>query len=396
MVSINLLALTSTFALAVRAQACTLPPLDLPTKTTFRLPDPFTLYDGQRVTTLAEWGCKQLEIRELFQRKQLGMIPGKPSSVQGSASENGDTITVNVRDGDKSISFAASIRYPSSATSPVPAIIALGGSNIPISNDIALITFNNEDIAAGSSVEDRGRGKFYELYGFDHPAGALSAWAWGVSRLIDALESTPSIQSRIDLKKLGVTGCWRNGIGAFIAGAFESRIALTIPQESGGGGSACWRLSEGLHNSGPFSPTASQVDNSGAWFSPNFKQYVGRVNDLPFDHHFLAALVAPRGLLVIEHSSIDWLVPESTYGCMTAGRKVYKALGMESSMGFSQIGAHAHCQFPESQRSDLEAFILKFLHGDSAADTNIFKSDRSINFFVEWEWIKWSVPSLKN
>src|SRR4051812_15786894 len=87
----------------------------------------------------------------------------------------------------------------------------------------------------------RGQGKFYTLYGSGHSAGALTAWAWGVSRIIDALELTPA--AGINPQKIGVTGCSRNGKGAIVAGALDERIALTIPQESGSGGSACWRLS---------------------------------------------------------------------------------------------------------------------------------------------------------
>ena len=60
-----------------------------------------------------------------------------------------------------------------------------------------------------------------------------------LSRIIDALEATPAV--KIDPKRVAVTGCSRNGKGAFVAGAFEPRIALTIPQESGSGGAACWR-----------------------------------------------------------------------------------------------------------------------------------------------------------
>ena len=78
--------------------------------------------------------------------------------------------------------------------------------------------------------------------GSNHPTGALMAWAWGVSRLIDAIEKTPEV--RIDAKHLAVTGCSRNGKGALAAGAFDERIALTIPQESGSGGAASWRVSD--------------------------------------------------------------------------------------------------------------------------------------------------------
>src|SRR5690606_9721277 len=85
-------------------------------------------------------------------------------------------------------------------------------------------------------------GLFYELYGKEHPASSMMAWAWGVSRVIDALASTPA--ARIDAARIAVSGCSRNGKGALVVGAFDERIALTVPQESGAGGSASWRISQ--------------------------------------------------------------------------------------------------------------------------------------------------------
>lgn len=126
--------------------------------------------------------------------------------------------------GGKSISFTAKISGNSGTK--VPAIIAYGGASIPIPAGVATITFNNDDMAAQQDKSSRGKGKFYNLYGASHSAGAMSAWAWGVSRIIDALESTTG--HNIDTTKIGVTGCSRNGKGAMVAGAFDDRIALTV------------------------------------------------------------------------------------------------------------------------------------------------------------------------
>lgn len=56
----------------------------------------------------------------------------------------------------------------------------------------------------------------------------MIAAAWRVDRIIDALEMTPA--ANIDAKRIGVTGCSRNGKGSMIAGAFVDRIALALPQ----------------------------------------------------------------------------------------------------------------------------------------------------------------------
>lgn len=203
-----------------------------------KLPNPFLTVSGTQVTTKAQWACRQQEISQLMQQYELGTLPPKPQSV--TASFSGQTLTINVSDQGKSISFSVTIKRPT-GTGPFPAIIAYGGPSIPIPSNIATITFNNDDIAAQQSTASRGQGKFYTLYGSSASAGAMTAWAWGVSRIIDALAITPS--AGIDTTRIGVTGCSRNGKGAFVAGAFDSRIALTIPQESGSGGAACWRIS---------------------------------------------------------------------------------------------------------------------------------------------------------
>ncbi|KAF9014692.1 hypothetical protein BDZ89DRAFT_1220943 [Hymenopellis radicata] len=181
----------------------------------------------------------------------------------------------------------------------------------------------------------------------DHPSQSVaSAWAWGVGRIIDALELTPS--ANIDLTKIGVSGCSRNGKGALVAGAFDTRIALTIPQESGSGGAGSWRISDGMMKNGTSTQTAFEIVGENVWFSTLFNPYVNQVNMLPFDHHMLSALVAPRALLIIDNTGIDWLGPESVFGAQKTANKVWQALGIADKMGVSQVGNHNHCQFPEA------------------------------------------------
>ncbi|KAL0955474.1 hypothetical protein HGRIS_001715 [Hohenbuehelia grisea] len=314
-------------------------------------------------------------------------MPADPQSV--TATFSGGRLTINVSDQGKSISFSVTISTPS-GTAPYPAIIAYGAPSIPVPGNVAVITFNNDEIAAQKDGSSRGKGKFYDLYGSGHSAGALTAWAWGVRRIVDALEKTPA--ANIKLSRIGVTGCSRNGKGAVVAGAFDDRIALTIPQESGSGGSACWRLSDSQKSSGQNVQTASEIVGENVWFSPNFNQYVNGVTRVPEDHHFLAGLVAPRGLFVIENTSMEWLGALSTYGCSRGTKLIYQALGATANMGYSQVGNHNHCQFPSSQQSELTAFINKFLL-DGTGTTDIFHTDGNLNF-NQAQWIPWTVPTL--
>lgn len=101
-----------------------------------------------------------------------------------------------------------------------------------------MLTYDNGAIGKqDSNPASRGLGLFFDLYGHNATASAMTAWVWGVSRIIDSLEQTP--QAGINVGRIAVTGCSRNGKGALMAGAFDERIALTIPQESGSGGDTC-------------------------------------------------------------------------------------------------------------------------------------------------------------
>lgn len=357
-----------------------------PTVNVAKLPDPFTSAGGQKITTKADFECRSQEIFKIMQQYELGVYPPPPDKVEGTLS--GTTLTVKITVGSQSVSFNAAIRKPS-GSGPFPAIIGIGGASIPIPGTVATITFPNDDFAAQSGGSSRGRGKFYTLFGASHTAGALTAWAWGVDRLVDALEQV-SATSGIDPKRLGVTGCSRNGKGAFIAGALVKRIALSIPQESGSGGAACWRVSDAEKNSGKNIQTANQIIGENVWFSKNFDPYTRATSTIPQDHHLLAALTVPRGLAVFENN-IDWLGPASTTVCMKAGRLIYKAYGVPNNMGFSLIGGHNHCQFPSGQQSELTQYINYFLLNSGTAPSAVERS--TANNAVD-TWAPWTVPSL--
>lgn len=167
---------------------------------------------------------------------------------------------------------------------------------------------------------------------------------------------------------------------ALFAGAFDERIALTIAQEPGGGGVDAWRVSETLGNVETLGRT------SYAWFLESMRQFAGKnVNRLPIDHHELAALIAPRALLVLGNTDYEWLAEESNYVSCQAARMVWKAFGIEDRMGFSIQGGHMHCMLPESQYPEVEAFIDKFLLGKTDVDTFVSKAD----MFEDVDYLKW-------
>lgn len=210
--------------------------------------------------------------------------------------------------------------------------------------------------------------------------GAYSAWSWEISRLIDGLELVQDVLP-VDLKHLAVTGCSFAGKMALFAGALDERIALTIAQESGGGGYTSWRVSETLGH------VETLHNPSHLWFIENMFQFADSVSKLPIDHHELMAMVAPRALLVTGNPDYEWLADPSGYVASRATQEIYKTLGIPDRFGFSIVGGHIHCQVPESQVPEIEAFVDKFLLGKSDVNTNIYTNPYdSIDYF---RWFKW-------
>ena len=354
---------------------------------TEKLPDPFTFENGQPVTSESDWQCRRAEIGGMFQQFELGEKPAKPESVTGEVV--GNDLKVTVTHGGKTISFTAGIQLPA-GEGPHPAIIAYGtfGSSLNSVDGVGTITYNNDEIAEQMNTDSRGKGKFYELYGEDHTAGALMAWAWGISRIIDALETTPA--AGIDPHRLGVTGCSRNGKGAMVAGAFDERIALTIPQESGAGGAASWRLSDYMQDQGANVQTLGAIISENVWFTGRFYKFNGQTEKLPVDHHMLIGMIAPRGLLIIENTDMEWLGNLSCYGAAVVGQHVYQALDASEAFTFSQVGQHDHCALPSSQYHWVTSYAQKYLlagEGEAAA----IETDGSFTF-DESEWVDWTAP----
>lgn len=175
--------------LVERQSTCTVA-ASYPTVSVSYLPNPFVTAAGANITTKDAFDCRAQEISKIMQQYELGDYPGPADSVKGTLS--GNTLTVAVTVGSKSVSYTASVSKPS-GNGPFPAIITIGGASIPIPAGVATITFNNDDFAAQASSASHGTGKFFQLFGTNASAGALTAWAWGVDRLIDVQCPVPSM-----------------------------------------------------------------------------------------------------------------------------------------------------------------------------------------------------------
>lgn len=356
------------------------------------LPDPFKWSDTSkgRIINKEDWKCRRAEILSQVQYYETGIKPPPPDTLIANFSEDSTLIVVVVKNKDTLI-LTSKITFPK-GEGPFPAVIGVGfwggtGSLPPdifTTRGIATIQFRFWELAPWGFDVARGSGGFYKLYP-DSKVGFFTAWAWGVSRIIDGIEKV--LSSKIDLKHIAITGCSFAGKIALFSSAFDERIALTIAQEPGGGGSAAWRVTETLSGSRETLRNAQGAP----WYHLDLRQFNNAVNKLPFDHHEVMALIAPRALFVLGNPDYEWLAEESAYVSCKAAKEVWKALGVPERFGFSILGGHYHCQLPDVQKPEVIAFVEKFLLDNNNSNTNIERSPYNTDLS---KWITWKTPEL--
>lgn len=353
-----------------------------------KLPDPFTKLDGTRITTTADWPCRREEIVRQAETSLYGTKPAKPASVTGTVSSTG--ITVNVSDQGKSASFSASVSLPS-GTGPFPAVIVFGGLGADTTTikaaGAAIINFDPTTVGKEGTPRTSKQGAFYSVYGSNSTTGLLMAWSWGVSRIIDVIQQSNGSILKTDAT--GVTGCSRYGKGAFVAGAFDQRIALTMPIESGSGGTDALRSIPQESGSQPLSSAYSEQP----WLGDAFGSYTSNPAALPVDTHEIIGMIAPRGALIMENPHVEWLGAKSGSLAALGGAEVYKALGAGSNISYwSDVADGTHCAVRPEWKAPLQASIQKFLL-DTGNAPAVFKAASSKTGDLA-SWRTWTTPTL--
>lgn len=379
----------------------------------YHLPDPFKFLDGTRSTKLADWEKHRKEIISQLEKYEIGKIPPMDNMKLTAKLEGRQlTVTVTAPNG-QSIDLKATITYPTDPqpkrggfgfggfggfgggqqqkqeeeplpappAKPCPALIGISNT-LPTSlfteRGCALVNFDFNTVC--KHQQTRGQEPINKLYPELVENGAYSYWPWGVSRIIDGLQQLGDEVTKIDTKHLAISGCSWAGKAALWSGAMDDRICLVIPQESGGGGIAAWRVSETLGHVEAIGRT------DGHWFLESMiKDFgFGNVGKLPVDHHQLAALVAPRALLFFGNNDYEWLADEAGYVSMKAVKEVYKTLGVPEKVGYAIEGGHGHCQLPQGEYKYVEAYIDRFLLGK---DVNT--EFEVAPLFENVDWKKW-------
>ena len=331
------------------------------------LPDPL-----EGVKGFADWAKRRSDISHMIQHYGIGT---KPTMEDGQvvAHMKGDTLVVYVTVNGHTLRLQSEIRYPKVGKPPYALMMGTSMMALPRQlfedRPIAIMNFHEKqvnDYGQFGKHHERGEHDFDRLYPELSKNGAYSMWAWGLSRLIDGLQQLGPEVTKIDTKHIGVTGCSYAGKMALYCGAFDERVALVVAQEPGGGGAAAWRKSHELTLSGKNLEDIDKTDYH--WFMESQKENFrgDSVYRLPYDQHELCAMVCPRALLLLGNPDYEWLADASMVVSAEAAKKVWERFGIGDRMGWSIVYGHGHCQLPERQFPEVQAFIDRFLLGRKA------------------------------
>lgn len=377
------------------------------------LPDPFQFNDGFRRPWFSDWEQRRNEIKAAIEQYEIGPVPDchdctiTANYVPPAAGSTNGMLTVNVTRNGKTLTLTSGVYIPQGMGSgPFPAVIPMeiasfsfgtfvfnfGAPTPPDYGSLPASIFQGQPIAtvgyvstqvaqyAFESPSDHTTDPFYQLYpeyceGICTGAsnqGEYAAWSWGVNRLIDGMEIATHQSTNplpIDMKHLAVTGCSFAGKMALFAGAFDERVALTIAQESGGGGATSWRISHEIEANG----TVEDVDDTNYdWWGDQMQQFTGdNVYKLPVDQHELMAMIAPRALLETGNTEYYWLSNGSNYVAARATQKIYNTLGIGDRFGFYIDGNHGHCATLPAESPVITSFVNKFMLGQASTNTDV-------------------------
>jgi hypothetical protein len=360
---------------AVAMPALAVDPATLPSRP--ELPDPLVMLDGTKVETKEQWVRKRRpELKELFQDLMYGRYPTAKVAVTAKVVHEdkqafggkGTLREVALSVGEKYPPVYVLIAVPNDRSGPVPAFVGLN-----FTGNHALTTDPKVHIPEGwmypnrAGVKDNkateaGRGTATDSWPLETAVGrgyavataysgdvipdnpkvrggladlimplpkgeadptataTVMAWAWGIHRMVDHLSALPEVDS----KRIAVVGHSRLGKAAIVAGAFDDRIALTIPNQAGCGGTSPDRMKN------PKAETVKRINTSFPhWFCGHFKAFNDDTSKLPFDQHCLIALCAPRPVLLTNATEDQWADPPGQFDMLKAAAPVYKLHGVD-------------------------------------------------------------------
>lgn len=322
-----------------------------------QLPDLFTMEDGTKVENEQQWQQRRQELFKSAVGLQFGEVPPEPEFLEVEPLDSGTNIqSFRITTGTKArpLSFIMRVIRPEKP-GVYPAIVdgdlcwryAFDKEFIDaaISQNVMLVLFNRTELAP-DRADNWNQGPIYKTYP-DLTFGTVAAWAWGYSRCVDALEKL----GIADMNNIAFSGHSRGGKVTLLAGLLDQRAAIVNPNNSGAGGAGCYRVhmtatkENGLqqHNETLKDLLRGSI---GFWFNPAMQAYTECEEKLPFDQHYLKALVAPRILIQTEAASDLWANGVGTWQTAMAAKEAYRFLGAEENI-LLYFRKGYHCHMPE-------------------------------------------------
>ena len=280
------------------------------------------------------------EMLEILQREEYGYLPEKPEAISwqvrdncipsfcaGKVTAQRVELTVNMRGKDFTFPFIAVIPR---GDGPYPFFIHINfRPDVPdrympteeiTDNGFAVLSFCYSDVTSDNGDFTNGLAGVLYPDGKRNPTdpGKIALWAWAAQRVLDYAESEP----RLDKSRAMVCGHSRLGKTALFCGATDERFFLAHSNDSGCSGAAITRDKVGER--------VEQITrNFPYWFCENYKQYVGKEQEMPFDQHYLIASIAPRYTYVASALEDSWADPASEMLSCVAASPAYESLGMK-------------------------------------------------------------------
>ena len=292
----------------------------------YTLPDVLAGPDGTPAASPDDWKtrCRPHQFALLEEHIYGRRLPSAPVFPVGEPVR----ADVMLPSGLRATRLEARLRFGEGPHAPVVAVLLRlpkADTTVPVFLYLNFKGNEAEPAGATEAMLSRGYGMATACYGDIFPdtpegraEGAISAWAWGLSRILDWLVRLPEV----DATRVIVVGHSRNGKAALWAGACDERFAMVVSNESGCGGAALERRNFG-------ETTADITRKFPHWFGPKYATYAGRAAEMPTDQHALLAMAAPRPLYVASAVEDRWADPRGEFLAAVAAEPVWKLFGLE-------------------------------------------------------------------
>lgn len=321
-----------------------------------KLPNPFIFESGEEVKTGLDWEKRRKEIYKSAVELQYGTQPPKPEFLDVETlytAKNVCTYMIHTGTYENPVSFRMQVLLPQTEGDKFPFIVdgdicwmyhmVDGFVKAALDKGIGWVFFDRTELAHDVYKEERGKGALYKTYP-GYTFGSLGAWAWGYSRCVDALEK---LDLPVDFDWIVFTGHSRGAKTCILAGVLDERAKIVNPNETCAGACGCYRIHmRGIYENDVEKRSETLKDlwkNFSPWLGPEMGKYSEKEDELPFDTHYLKAMIAPRTLFVSEAAGDLWANPVGSYQTTIAAKEVFDFLGVKDNVyWYYRPGTHAH------------------------------------------------------